>query len=114
MLQQPLREVQLSQLWYVTIVYNLQKINRKYPLFCQIARVGVSVAADIPYSITLRTTFYMCTPKDVDGEACVDASHRWQGIDITFAAFYQLPSLFPVSLVCHTGFPMFSYILFFS
>ena len=67
--------------------------------FCQIAQVGISVTADIPYGITLRTTFYVCTPNDSDikDDACVDASHGWQQIDITFAAFYQLPTLFPVS-----------------
>ena len=92
------------------VIINIDNVHS----FCQVARVGISITADIPYGITLRTTFYMCTPKDVDGEACVNVSHGWQEIDITFAAFYQLPSLFPVSLKCRTGSPMFSYILFFS
>ncbi|CAI8010661.1 hypothetical protein GBAR_LOCUS6995, partial [Geodia barretti] len=51
-----------------------------------IAQVGVSVTASIPYSITLRATFHVCTPTDsgVNNSACVDASHGWQDIDITF------------------------------
>ena len=63
--------------------------------------------ADIPYSLTLDTTFYVCTPNDSDikDDACVSASHGWQQIDITVSAFELQSS---VSLVCHTVFPMFS------
>jgi hypothetical protein len=63
----------------------------------------VSVTASIPYSITLRATFHVCTPTDsgVNNSACVDASHGWQDIDITFAAFYQLFDIFSVSLMSH-------------
>jgi hypothetical protein len=61
-----------------------------------VAKVGVSVTASIPYGITLRVTFHVCTPtdSDVNNSACVEASHGWQDIDITFAAFYQLVDIF--------------------
>ena len=61
----------------------------------------MSVTASIPYGITLRATFHVCTPtdSDVNNFACVEASHGWQEIDITFAAFYQLPDIFSVSLM---------------
>ena len=63
----------------------------------------MSVTASIPYSITLRATFHVCTPTDsgVNNSACVDASHGWHDIDITFAAFYQLIDIFSVSLMSH-------------
>ena len=63
----------------------------------------MSVTASIPYDITLRATFHVCTPtdSDVNNFACVEATHGWQDIDIIFAAFYQLPDFFSVSLMSH-------------
>ena len=60
----------------------------------------MSVTASIPYGITLLATVHVCTPTDSDvyNSACAIATHGWQDIDITSAAFYQLPDLFSVSL----------------